>query len=396
MENKENFNPLNRVVYKQNALIDLSNFAKKYQKILIFTSKAPKNAYFTALSGFLNDANVTFSVAEINLSGGVSNSQILGCIARALGYDCLIAFGAGSISDITKIVAKELKIPFIVVPTTLSHFGYFSNFAFLKTNLSYKKVECNYPEKVFIEENFIKNSPDSFVLSACSFVFSFAECYVSEFIKNKILNTNKFYEINNIKDIILKTEGLVNWLCLHKDVAYLNLMDNIIELYSNICKLETDLPCLELSVLNSLSSPCGNFGKACLVNCKVILMCYLNFWKDNNLFYKNMPNVEKNLKILENNGKNSNFLINFMKKFKIFTTNKFFLKTKSIKKCALSEVEKMQKKVTLLALKLTNNFTAETPSPINLNNALTNLNYVALTTNCYQLNALMRLGYLNF
>ena len=122
--------------------------------------------------------------------------NIIKAASKCQGCDLIISFGAGKVTDLSKLVAKSLKIPFVVVPSTISHFGYFTNYAYKTNALTTEKVACDYPLKVFIDENIIKSSPDNFIFSTCCFIFSFYETIFSELIKNQMFASDNSYQIN--------------------------------------------------------------------------------------------------------------------------------------------------------------------------------------------------------
>lgn len=389
----EAFNPLEKIIFKKGVFEDLANFLAKFNKILIITSKSPKNLYGKALSGFLNEKNITFSFCETTNSN--DNEEILKCTARANECDCVVSFGAGKLTDISKIVAKNLNIPLIVVPSTISHFGYFSNFAYINNGITTEKISCKYPDKIFIDENIIRKSPENFVFSAVCFIFSFLETYFSTLAEKEIFASDKTYEVNSIKRIVNKTSGLLNWLCLDKELYSLNLMDNIIELYSTVSSLTCDFPALMLATINFKDNLNNNFGRRCLTNANALLNIYKFFWSDKNLSYKNIPDCEKFIKILQKNQKNSTFFENFVEKFQNTTTPQFFFKVKSLRQNLLLTIILECEKMSKLSKRVMSTFAKNEQRILSESEFYSDLGYVALTSNCFQLNTILRLGYLN-
>lgn len=389
------FNPLEKIVFKKGVFEDLSNFAKNYQKIAILTSKTPKKLYISALIGFLNEKNINFFTCEFN-SEIADHENIIKAASKCQGCDLIISFGAGKVTDLSKLVAKSLKIPFVVVPSTISHFGYFTNYAYKTNALTTEKVACEYPLKVFIDENIIKSSPDNFIFSTCCFIFSFYETIFSELIKNQMFASDNSYQINALKRILNKTEGLLNWLSLNKNVAVLNLMDNLIELFSIVNSLDCDIPQIEIASMPQVDNINLNFGKRTLIYTASLLNIYLSFWGSKNICYKNIPDYENVLKILQKNGKNSNFFENFVNKYQNVTSNEFFFKAKMIKPRLHAELILLQTKLSKVCKRLMNLYTKNEMRMLNECNFYDNISYIAISSNCFQLNSLMRLGYLNF
>lgn len=389
------FNIVEKIIFKKGVFEDLAEFAKKYKKIAILTSKTPKKLYFSALRGFLNEKNLDFIVYEFN--DNLENYEnSIKASASCKNCDLIVALGAGTISNFAKLVAKILNIPYVVAPSTISHFGYFTNYAYQTTSLTTEKISCDYPLKIFIDENIIKNSPENFIFSTCCFIFSFLETAFSELMKNKIFGTDNIYSINAIKTLINKTEGLTNWLNLKKEVAILNLMDNVIELFSIANELSCDIPTIDIACLMQNKNVKSNFGKQALINANTILTIYQSFWSEQNISYKNIPNYEFLVKILQKNGKNIDFFENFIKNYQNVTTNQFFFKIKTIKPILLSTIILTKNKISKLNKKILNLYCKNEVKYLNDDEYFNNIAYIALTSNCFHLNTMMRLGYLNF
>ena len=387
------FNILNSVLFKKNVYSDLSKFLKKYSKVFIITSKTPKQTILPILSGFLNENNIYFTVTEINASKKCCFENIVKCCSLAKDYDCVLSLGAGSVCDTTKLVAKQLKIDYIVVPTAISHFGYFTNFAYLSNNLTIEIIECDYPKKVFIDENIIKNTPDSFIFSSLCFIFSFYETYINEFVKNQIFKTDNILMLNSLKSLLNKCEALINWLNMRNEKAIINLMDNIIELFTIIQNSNLDFSTLFLTNLMQTNSN-STFGKNSLMCSKTLISCYNNFWNQK-IFYNNSPNYEKFSKILQKKGKNDDFFFNFINQNNKYISPEFFLKVKIVKPTIINFLNKENEKFNKIIKKLNNFFGSKEKKCLNLNDFFENVCYTSLAINNVQLNSMARLGYLN-
>lgn len=389
------FNPIEKIVFKKGVFEDLAEFAKNYKKIAIFTSKTPKKLYFPALMCFLNDKNIDFFVQEFNPELE-DHENIIRLASKAQNCDLIISFGAGKVTDLSKFVAKSLSVDYVVVPSTISHFGYFTNYAYKTNSLTTEKVLLDYPKKVFIDENIIKSSPDNFVFSTCCFIFSFLETIFSEQVKNLLFSNDNTYAINALKKVINKTEGLINWLSLKKEVAILNLMDNLIELFTIADELSCDLAMIEIATMPQNDNLNSNFGRRALIASNALLTIYEHFWTSNNLYYKNTPNYEYLIKILQKNGKNCTFFEDFIQNYQNLTTNQFFFKAKCIRPKLNASILLIKNKMSKISKRMMNLYSQKEVRTINENNFYENISYVALSSDCFQLNAMMRLGYLNF
>ena len=389
------FNPIEKIVFKKGVFEDLAEFAKYYKKIAIFTSKTPKKLYLPALSCFLNDKNIDFFVCEFNPELE-DHENIIRSASKAQNCDLIISFGAGKVTDLTKLVAKSLSVDYVVVPSTISHFGYFTNYAYKTNSMTTEKILLDYPKKVFIDENIIKSSPDKFIFSTCCFIFSFLDTVFTEQVKNLLFSQDNTYTINALKKIINKTEGLLNWLTLKQEVAILNLMDNLIELFTIVDELSCDLAMIDIAVLPQNDNLNSNFSRRALIASNTLLTIYEQFWTSGNIYYKNIPNLEYLIKILQKNGKNYTFFENFIQNYQHLTTNQFFFKAKCIRPKLNASIVLIKNKMSKISKRITNLYSQKEVRTINENNFYENISYVALSSNCFQLNAMLRLGYLNF
>lgn len=386
-----NFNALDTIIFKKNVYNDLTNYLSNYKKIFIITSSTPQKTILPIISGFLNDKKIYFSYVVMDKKKCCHENLIKFC-SLACGYDCILSLGSGSCTDLAKLTAKNLKIDYVVFPTTISHYGYFSNIAYLGGRFTVDKIECDFPKKVFIEENIIVNSPDNFVFSTVCFVFSFVETLFSEYAKYQIFNSENMATLNQLKLLINKTEELINWISLKKQSAYLNLMDNVIELFVLSQDLDNNSSMLLANLICKESN--SVFGKNMLMASDLILQSYNYFWSCK-LEYKNIPNIEKYMQILQKNGKKLDFLLKNIKKTDKFLSDRYIFKLKSLKPTLLTNATIEAKKMSKLCNKVLNLFSNSETKTANFNYILDNFCYTAVTSNNFQLGTMFRLGYLN-
>ncbi len=84
----------------------------------------------------------------------------------------LLAVGGGSKIDITKLAAKKLKIPFVSIPTSVSHDGIASDRASLKSDLGPRSVEAISPTGIIADTAIINAAPFRYLASGCADVIS--------------------------------------------------------------------------------------------------------------------------------------------------------------------------------------------------------------------------------
>ena len=172
-------------------------------------------------------------------------------------------------------------------------------------------------------------------------------------------------------------------------------MDNVIELFSTLSSLTCDFPALQLASINFKDNINSNFGRRCLTCSNMLLNVYKFFWTDKNLSYKNIPNYEKLTKILQKNQKNVDFFNNFIEKFQNTTTSEFFFKIRILQKTLSKNIVVECEKISKLCKRIMATFAKTEKRILGEDELFESLSFVALTSNCFQLNSIMRLGYLN-
>ena len=84
----------------------------------------------------------------------------------------ILAVGGGSKIDIAKMVAKQMRIPFISVPTSVAHDGIASGRASLKSDMGPKSVDAVVPMGILADSAIIYKSPYRYLVSGCADVIS--------------------------------------------------------------------------------------------------------------------------------------------------------------------------------------------------------------------------------
>ena len=124
------------------------------------------------------------------------------------------------------------------------------------------------------------------------------------------------------------------------------------------------------------------------------MQVYLNFWKSN-LFYEDIPNIEKITQILTKKGEKMQILFNFMQNFEKFTEKQFYYKTKSIQQSCIIYCKNTISKLDKICKKLMYLYSNEESKILNANEIFSNLIFHSIQSKNLQLNAILRLGYLN-
>jgi len=84
----------------------------------------------------------------------------------------ILAVGGGSKIDLAKMVSKEMKIPFISVPTSAAHDGIASGRASMKSDMGPLSVDATVPLAIVADTQVISRSPYRLLASGCADVIS--------------------------------------------------------------------------------------------------------------------------------------------------------------------------------------------------------------------------------
>ncbi len=84
----------------------------------------------------------------------------------------ILAVGGGSKIDIAKMAAKQMKVPFISIPTSVAHDGIGSGRASLKLDIGPKSVDAEVPMGILADSEIIFKSPYRYLASGCADVIS--------------------------------------------------------------------------------------------------------------------------------------------------------------------------------------------------------------------------------
>jgi glycerol-1-phosphate dehydrogenase [NAD(P)+] len=123
------------------------------------------------VSGFLEKAGLAVDFLEVKT---MTSSEVQR-IAEQIKYikpQVLFGVGGGTIIDSAKVSSGSLKIPFISVPTTVSHDGIASPLASIKGSDKPFSVMAQAPLAIVADTQVILKGPWQFVISGCGDVIS--------------------------------------------------------------------------------------------------------------------------------------------------------------------------------------------------------------------------------
>lgn len=175
-----------KIIYKKNAFEDVKTYVKlnfNNKNILLISSKSipAENVTLLLNSLFCGSEHVShfvsrqsFCTAELDmLKDRLCSGQ----------FGLLVAFGGGKLCDVVKYFSHLFGLPYIVCPTTATSLSYFTNYCVNPYNQS-KSFYATMPNKIFIQEQIIKNSNCYLNISGLCFLHALREVYVEGIISD--------------------------------------------------------------------------------------------------------------------------------------------------------------------------------------------------------------------
>lgn len=320
------------IIYKKNAFEDVKTYIKlnyNNKKILLVSTKSVPAENVTCLlnSLFCGSENVCHFVSRQNFI----KAELESLKDRMSGgnFDLIVAFGGGKCCDSVKYFCYMFKLPYIVCPTVASSLAYFSNYCVNPYDAS-KSFYADFPKKIFIQEQIIKNSNCSANIEGLCFLQSLRAVY-AEGVAND--NEKERYIFIGLEKILNKLQSEQTNILLCSEDSNLVLMDLFIDFGFYIGLINRDNYYLfnMFNVFTNINNQPEMAGKKMLVCAKSILATLKNYLELNTLKCLEKNNYLKLAKILKNNNisykniKNNAFFVVFAKKAvakKIFLENK--------------------------------------------------------------------------
>jgi glycerol-1-phosphate dehydrogenase [NAD(P)+] len=120
---------------------------------------------------YMTDGEYSISV---HTTGAVTEENVNEAISfgRKNKSQFILAVGGGSKIDAAKLVADELHIPFISIPTSAAHDGIASGRASLKLDRGPKSIDAVTPMAILADTEIISKSPHRYLAAGCADVIS--------------------------------------------------------------------------------------------------------------------------------------------------------------------------------------------------------------------------------
>lgn len=232
----------------------------------------------------------------------------------------LVGIGSGSVADIVRFIANKNKIGYALVVTAPSTDSFLSSYVY--DSESGKKIVCNSPDMIFIDEDIIDKTPNNLVASGYGRV-------VAQIVNIFDMQYNKFITSKKPCDEVLAelAKEIHQFECNKENPNFKNrLMELLIKIsYANEF-LESGYTAVDcFARLLGKYSTGRTEGENSMLSGHIILNLYKCYLKTN---VKDMilpPDIIKSVKLLEKSG-----VINyndFIKSFNITTVDDYLKQT---------------------------------------------------------------------
>jgi glycerol-1-phosphate dehydrogenase [NAD(P)+] len=111
---------------------------------------------------------------HVHMTGAAtfSNADRIIADAKETGPGFILAVGGGSKIDLAKVASKDLRIPFISIPTSAAHDGISSGRASMKSDMGPVSADAMVPMAIVADTQVISRSPYRLLASGCADVIS--------------------------------------------------------------------------------------------------------------------------------------------------------------------------------------------------------------------------------
>jgi glycerol-1-phosphate dehydrogenase [NAD(P)+] len=154
-----------------NRIPEIANRLALRGKALVMSDEKCFEVAGKAVSGFLEESGLKVDSLLVK-SMNINDMLIIEKQIKQLKPQVLFGVGGGTIIDAAKLSSVSLNIPFMSVPTTVSHDGIASPLASIKGSEKPYSIMAQAPLAIIADTDVIAQAPWRFVISGCGDVIS--------------------------------------------------------------------------------------------------------------------------------------------------------------------------------------------------------------------------------
>ncbi len=253
-------------------------------KALVMSDSICYDLAGVAVSDFLAESGLSVDFLLVKTMTAKDVSEIENQI-KELKPQVLFGVGGGTIIDAAKISSKSQNIPFISVPTTVSHDGIASPLASIKGSGKPYSVLAQAPLAIIADTNVIAKAPWRFVISGCGDVI--AKFTAVKDWKLAHLEQNEYYgeyaaslALMSAKLVVQNAKSIVN----HEDEGLRVLLEALISCGVAMSIAGSSRPCsgsehLFSHALDIVNSHHAMHGEQCGVGTILTAYLYRGNWR---------------------------------------------------------------------------------------------------------------------
>jgi len=198
------------IIIEKDALKNSLDILKAYEKILFVTTYEIEVIFKDFINSIKNEVHEIYYLDDFT----VKNAYDISYKLTVNHYDCIIAFGGGTVNDTCKLASHYSKKHMILIPTIISNDGVSSNVSVLKfENNKTNTLSAKSPDTIIIDTEIIKNSPQIYLKAGlCDLLAN----YTALFDWNLAVKAGK--EERNDVAYIISNNALLSLIYLPEDI----------------------------------------------------------------------------------------------------------------------------------------------------------------------------------
>lgn len=288
-----------RIVYRKNAIDELSSYIKFYQKhksILYISDN--NNDYSNQILAQIAGSGNAFKFCLLDSS--LSYNEIKLLQEKAKDVKLIIGFVGGENTNLIKYLAKANDASYIFIPTSPCSTYYFLPYYYSPIN-KITAYKTQYATRIFVDERIIKNCSRRLVLNGLEMFLAYFEQYFCLMCDNKL---NEYKETFTFSKVLSRFEEIFALYKNEEKEAPLVLMDNLIEL----AFITKDFDFNEIGFSNLANLFISNkflfkenlsFESFCLISADLLLNMYKQMFLTDKIKILGIPNYDDVARLID-------------------------------------------------------------------------------------------------